>query len=97
MAIYTFSLQRRRHKRPHIGLCNKFQNHFTIKSGSFQRKHELIWTFPGDSFKKHKIKTNPKMYILMYFKIQSGQPRITPNALKSKIFDFLTKSSSGHK
>ena len=46
---------------------------------------------------KHKIKTNPKMYILMYFKIQSGQPRITPNALKSKIFDFFTKSSSGHK
>ena len=37
------------------------------------------------------------MYILMYFKIQSGQPRITPNALKSKIFDFFTKSSSGHK
>ena len=28
----------------------------------------------------------------MYFKIQSDQPRITPNALKSQSFDLLTKS-----
>ena len=32
----------------------------------------------------------------MYFKIQSDQPRITGNTLKSQIFDLLTKSSSGH-
>ena len=34
---------------------------------------------------------------LMYFKIQSDQPRITQNALKIQIFDLFTKSSSGHK
>ena len=53
--------------------------------------------FPADSFKKHKIKTNPNMCTLMYFKIQSDQPRVTRNALKSHIFDLFTKSSSGHK
>ena len=37
------------------------------------------------------------MCILMYFKIQSDQPRITRNALKSQIFDLFTKSSSGYK
>ena len=37
------------------------------------------------------------MCILMYFKIQSDQPRITRSALKSQIFDLFTKSSSGHK
>ena len=37
------------------------------------------------------------MCILMYFKIQSEQPRITRNALKSQIFDLFTKSSSGYK
>ena len=37
------------------------------------------------------------MYILMYFKTQSDQPRITRSALKSQIFDLFTKSSSGHK
>ena len=31
--------------------------------------------FPADSFKKYKIKTNPNMCILMYFKIQSDQPK----------------------
>ena len=36
-----------------------------------------FYSFPADSFKKYKIKTNPKMCILMYFKIQSGQPRTT--------------------
>ena len=35
-----------------------------------------------------KIKANPNMCILMYFKIQSDQPGITRNALKSQIFDF---------
>ena len=40
---------------------------------------------------KYKIKTNPNMCILMYFKIQSDQPRITRNALKGKIFDLFTK------
>ena len=44
-----------------------------------------------------KKKTNPKMWILMYFEIQSDQLRITQNALKSQIFDLFTKSSSGHK
>ena len=44
-----------------------------------------------------KIKTNPNICILMYFKIQSHQPRITQNALKSEIFDLFTTSSSGHK
>ena len=33
------------------------------------------------------------MCILMYFKIQSDQPRITQNALTSQIFDLLTNSS----
>ena len=47
--------------------------------------------FPVDSFKKYKIKTNPNMCILMHFKIQSEQPRITQNALKSQIFDSFTK------
>ena len=36
------------------------------------------------------------MCVLMYFKIQSDQPRKTRNALKSQIFDLFTKSSSGH-
>ena len=36
------------------------------------------------------------MCILMYFKVQSDQPRITRNAIKSQIFDLFTKSSSGH-
>ena len=34
------------------------------------------------------------MCIMIYFKIQSDQPRITRNALKSQIFDLFTKSSS---
>ena len=37
------------------------------------------------------------MCILIYFKTQSDQPRITWNALKSQIFDLFTKSSSVHK
>ena len=37
----------------------------------------------------YKIKTNPKMCILIYVKIQSDQPRITRNALKSQIFDLF--------
>ena len=53
--------------------------------------------FPADSFKKYKINIYPKMCILMYFKIQSDQLRITRNALKSQIFDLFTKSSSGYK
>ena len=53
--------------------------------------------FPVDSFKRYKIKTNSKMCILMYFKIQSDQLRITQNALKSQVFDLFTKSSSEHK
>ena len=36
------------------------------------------------------------MCILMYFEVQSDQPRITRNAIKSQIFDLFTKSSSGH-
>ena len=36
------------------------------------------------------------MCILMYFKIQSDQPKITQNALKNRIFDSFTKPSSGH-
>ena len=39
-----------------------------------------------------KIKTNTKMCILMYFKIQRDQPRITRNALKNQIFHLFTKS-----
>ena len=42
-------------------------------------------------------KTNPNMCILMYFEIQSYQPRIAQNALKSQIFELFTKPSSGHK
>ena len=37
------------------------------------------------------------MCILMYFKIQRDQPRITRKALKSQILDLFTKSSSGQK
>ena len=48
--------------------------------------------FPTDNFKKYEIKTNTNMCISMNFKIQSDQPRITRNALKSQIFDLLTKS-----
>ena len=33
----------------------------------------------------------------MYIKIQSEQPIITRNILKSQIFDLFTKSSSEHK
>ena len=33
----------------------------------------------------------------MHIKIQSEQPRITRNALKSQIFDLFTKSSSEDK
>ena len=36
------------------------------------------------------------MCILMHFKIQNDQPRITRNALKSQIFHLFTKLSSGH-
>ena len=36
------------------------------------------------------------MCILVYFKIQSDQPRITRNALKCQISDLFTKSLSGH-
>ena len=40
---------------------------------------------------QYNIKTNPKMCILIYFKIQSNQPRIAQNALKSQIFDLFTE------
>ena len=33
--------------------------------------------FQANSFNKYKIKTNTNMSILIYFKIQSYQPRIT--------------------
>ena len=36
------------------------------------------------------------MCISMYYKIQSDQPRITQNVIKSQIFDLFTKSLSGH-
>ena len=53
--------------------------------------------FPAGSFKKYKIKTNPNMSILVYFKIQNDQPRITQNVLKSafkmlQIFHLFAKS-----
>ena len=41
---------------------------------------------------KNKIKTNPKMCILMYFIIQSDQPRITWNTLKSQVFGLTAFS-----
>ena len=37
------------------------------------------------------------MSILMYLEIQSYQPRVIRNALKSQIFELFTKSSPGHK
>ena len=43
------------------------------------------------------FKTNLNMCILMYFKIQSDQLRITRNAFISQIFDLFSKSSSGNK
>ena len=45
--------------------------------------------FTADTFKKYKIKTNPNMYILMYFEIQSDQPRTTRNAFKKHFVLFL--------
>ena len=41
-----------------------------------QKTHQGFNTFPANSFKKYKIKTNLKMCMLMYFKIQSDQPRL---------------------
>ena len=60
------------------------------------KSSQIMISFPADSFKKYKIRTNPNMCILMYTEIQSDQTRITRNALKSQIFDSFTKSSSGH-
>ena len=40
-------------------------------------------------YDKSISKTNPKMCILMYFKIQSHQPRITRNALKTSNFRLI--------
>ena len=37
------------------------------------------------------------MSVVMYFKIQSDQTRITRNALKSWLFNLLIKSSLEHK
>ena len=54
------------------------------------------WQYLSSQIPLYKIKTNLKMCVLMYFKIQSDQPRITQNALKSQIFDLFTKSLSGH-
>ena len=48
------------------------------------------YPFSANSFKKYKVKTNLNMCILMYFKIQSDQSRITRNVLKSQIFDLFT-------
>ena len=56
----------------------------------------LAEIYRRNCFEKYKIKTNSKM-CLMYFKIQSDQPRITRNALESQIFDLFAKSSSEHK
>ena len=43
MSDYLFiHSQKLRHKRPHIGLYNKF--FYIIKSNNFQRKHGLITT-----------------------------------------------------
>ena len=39
-----FSNKLKRHKTPHIGLYSDLKNLFTIKSNTFQRKHELITT-----------------------------------------------------
>ena len=36
MSDYLYFPNNVRHKRPHIGLYNKLQNIFTIKSNSFQ-------------------------------------------------------------
>ena len=47
----------------------------------------------GEEMLMYKIKTNPRMYILIYFKIQSDQQEITRNALKSQTADLFTKSS----
>ena len=45
---------------------------------------------------KYKIKINPNMCILMYFKNSKSQSRITRNALKSQTFGLFDKSFSGH-
>ena len=61
---------------------------------------ELLSLRPWQKFKKshdhnldntcmwYKIKTNPNMCLLMYFKIQSDQPRITRNAFKKVKFSI---------
>ena len=57
---------------------------YTIHSTS-----SLYNPFPAESLKKYKIKTNPSMGILIYFKIQHVQPRITRNALKKSNFRWV--------
>ena len=42
-----------------------------------------------DDYNKYKTKTNPKMCILIYFKIQTDQPKITRNAFKKLNFQFV--------
>ena len=53
-----------------------------LQHNILQEKIFILNSLPVDSLRKYKIKTNPKMCILMYFKIQSDQPRITQSAFK---------------
>ena len=48
-----------------------------------EKEHGTVQNlFLADSFKKNKIKTNPKNCILMYFKIQSDPPIIIQKVFK---------------
>ena len=56
-------------------------------------KRYIIVTLHCNTLKKYEVKTNPKMSILMYFKVQSDQPRITGNAFKKSNFPFAKSAS----
>ena len=58
-------------------------------SHTIHRTSSLYNPFPVESLKKYKIKTNPNMGILIYFKIQDVQPIITRNAFKKWNFRFI--------
>ena len=55
---------------------------FRYENGYIKRQIESY-------FKKYKIKTYPNMYILMYFKIESDQSRITRNVFRNAHFQFI--------
>ena len=49
----------------------------------------MLNSLPVDSFGKYEVITNLEMCILMYFKIQSDQARITQSAFKKSTLIYL--------